>query len=116
MEIGLSRRRFLKNSVVLSVVGGVTLSGPEVLALSKSANNDKSASYSVPTLCEMCVNKCALVADVQDGIVKKLNPNPLFPKSRNMLCARGVAGIHALYDPDRLKTPLIRVGERGDVK
>lgn len=116
MEIGLSRRRFLKNSVALSVLGGVTLSGPEVLALSKHANSDKPASYSVPTLCEMCVNKCALIADVEDGIVKKLNPNPLFPKSRNMLCARGVAGIHALYDPDRLKTPLIRVGERGDGK
>ncbi|RRJ82785.1 molybdopterin-containing oxidoreductase family protein [Aestuariirhabdus litorea] len=116
MEIGISRRRFLKNSVALSVVGGVTLSGPQVIALSKSANIDKPAKYSVPTLCEMCVNKCALIADVQDGIVKKLNPNPLFPKSRSMLCARGAAGIHALYDPDRLKTPLIRVGERGDGK
>ncbi len=116
MEIGLSRRRFLKGSVALSVFGGVTLTGPEVLALGKTVNADKPASYSVPTLCEMCVNKCALIADVQDGIVKKLNPNPLFPKSKNMLCARGVAGIHALYDPDRLKTPLIRVGERGDGK
>ncbi|WP_371376874.1 molybdopterin-dependent oxidoreductase [Thalassotalea aquiviva] len=116
MEIQLSRRRFLQNSVVLSVFGGVTLSGPEVLALGKSVNKDKPASYSVPTLCEMCVNKCGVIADVEDGIVKKLNPNPMFPKSRNMLCARGVAGIHALYDPDRLKTPLIRVGERGDGK
>jgi len=33
-----------------------------------------------------------------------------------MLCARGAAGIHALYDPDRLKYPLIRTGERGDGK
>jgi len=31
-----------------------------------------------------------------------------------MLCARGVAGIKALYDPDRLKYPLLRVGKRGD--
>lgn len=116
MEIGLSRRRFLQNSVALSVLGGATLSAPQILALSKKANHTKPASYSVPTLCEMCVNKCAAIAHVQDGIVKKLNPNPRFPKSRNMLCARGVAGIHALYDPDRLKSPLIRVGERGDGK
>ncbi len=33
-----------------------------------------------------------------------------------MLCPRGNAGIQALYDPDRLKTPLIRVGEKGEGK
>jgi thiosulfate reductase/polysulfide reductase chain A len=67
----------------------------------------------VATLCEMCVNKCAAIARVEDGIVTKLNPNPMFPKSKNMLCPRGNAGIQALYDPDRLKYPMIRVGEKG---
>jgi len=70
----------------------------------------------VPTLCEMCVNKCAAIARVEEGLVTKLDPNPLFPKSRNMLCPRGNAGIQALYDPDRIKQPLIRIGERGDGK
>ncbi|MDY0327436.1 MAG: molybdopterin-dependent oxidoreductase [Arcobacteraceae bacterium] len=70
----------------------------------------------VPTLCEMCVNKCAAIARVEDGIVTKLDPNPYFPKSKNMLCARGNAGIQALYDPDRLKYPMIRVGEKGEGK
>jgi thiosulfate reductase/polysulfide reductase chain A len=64
----------------------------------------------------MCVNKCATYARVEDGVVTKLDPNPYFPKSQNMLCARGNAGIQALYDPDRLKYPLIRVGKRGDGK
>ncbi len=68
------------------------------------------------TLCEMCVNKCAAIARVENGVVTKLDPNPIFPKSRNMLCPRGNAGIQALYDPDRLKTPLIRVGEKGEGK
>jgi hypothetical protein len=31
-----------------------------------------------------------------------------------MLCPKGNAGIQALYDSDRLKYPLIRIGERGD--
>ncbi|MGL1930594.1 MAG: molybdopterin-dependent oxidoreductase [Desulfotalea sp.] len=116
MEIGISRRRFLKGSVALTVLGGATLTSSEIIAMSKKANTGKVSSYSVPTICEMCVNKCAAIAHVQNGLVKKLEPNPLFPKSRNMLCARGAAGIHALYDPDRLKTPLIRVGKRGDGK
>jgi len=70
-------------------------------------------AYSV---CDMCMNKCGLIARVEDGIVKKLDPNPKFLKSRGMLCARGNAGIDRLYDPDRLKHPLLRVGERGEGK
>jgi thiosulfate reductase / polysulfide reductase chain A len=115
MKVEVSRRRFLKGSVSLIVLGGATLTVPHILAGSKK----KSASLitkKVPTLCEMCVNKCAAIAHVRNGIVTKLDPNPYFPKSRNMLCARGAAGIHALYDPDRLKYPLIRAGRRGDGK
>jgi thiosulfate reductase/polysulfide reductase chain A len=33
-----------------------------------------------------------------------------------MLCARGNAGIRQLYDPDRLKYPLLRQGARGEGK
>ncbi len=116
MEIGISRRRFLQGSVALSVLGGASLSGSEIISAAQKANSRRPASYKVPTLCEMCVNKCAAFAHVENGIVKKLTPNPLFPKSRNMLCARGTAGVHALYDPDRLKYPLIRAGKRGDGK
>jgi len=64
----------------------------------------------------MCVNKCAAYARVENGKVVKLDPNPHFPKSKNMLCPRGNAGIQALYDPDRLKYPMIRVGKRGEGK
>jgi thiosulfate reductase/polysulfide reductase chain A len=33
-----------------------------------------------------------------------------------MLCARGNAGVKQLYDPDRLKYPLLRKGQRGEGK
>ncbi|MDK9706114.1 MAG: molybdopterin-dependent oxidoreductase [Desulforhopalus sp.] len=117
MQVEISRRRFLQGSVALVVLGGVggaTLSATDLLA-----NFQKDTAVptgTIPTICEMCVNKCAAIAHVRGGIVKKLEPNPYFPKSRNMLCARGAAGIHALYDPDRLKYPLIRIGKRGDGK
>jgi thiosulfate reductase / polysulfide reductase chain A len=120
MQVEISRRRFLKGSIALMVIGGTALSGVDILAeaVKKTATiaTAPKGRRQVPTLCEMCVNKCAAIAHVEDNIVKKLDPNPLFPKSRNMLCARGQAGIHALYDPDRLKYPLIRAGERGDGK
>lgn len=111
MQVEISRRRFLKGSVALSVLGGGAVTLPSVLAKESEATEKK-----VATLCEMCVNKCAAFAHVENGIVKHLDPNPLFPKSKNMLCARGDAGIHALYDPDRLKYPMIRIGKKGEGK
>ncbi len=115
MKIEVSRRKFLQGSIALTIVGGTSLSSINLLA-KDSKKSDTTTIKEVPTLCEMCVNKCAGVAKVENGIVKKLDPNPYFPKSRNMLCPRGVAGVHALYDPDRLKSPLLRVGKRGDGK
>ena len=116
MKVEVSRRRFLQGSVALSIVGGTA--GSTLFAETKKVSNKKvpHSNIKVATVCEMCVNKCTAWAKVEDGIVKKLDPNPLFPKSKNMLCARGDAGIHALYDPDRLKYPLIRIGKKGEGK
>ena len=114
MKIEVSRRKFLQGSVALSVLGATTVTS---ISLFGDQSNKTITKFSkIPTLCEMCVNKCAAIAKVENGIVTKLDPNPQFPKSKNMLCARGVAGIHALYDPDRLKYPMIRVGKKGDGK
>ncbi len=117
MNVEISRRRFLQGSVALSILGGISLSSDKLFSQeSKDGLSGEKKIEDVPFLCAMCVNKCAGFARVEDGVVKKLNPNPYFPKSRNMLCPRGNAGIHTLYDPDRLKYPLVRIGERGDGK
>ncbi len=117
MKVEISRRRFLQGSVALSVLGGTSISATNILAdKSEKKQISNKLLKNIPTACEMCVNKCAAIAKVKNGVVVKLDPNPYFPKSKNMLCARGDAGIHALYDPDRLKYPLIRIGERGDGK
>ncbi len=119
MEIEISRRKFLQGSVALSIVGASSIGSVNLLSNEDNKNNAKGTVDTInkiPTLCEMCINKCAAIAKVENGILTKLDPNPQFPKSKNMLCARGVAGIHALYDPDRLKYPMIRVGKRGDGK
>lgn len=73
----------------------------------------KRDAEDIPYLCNMCRNKCAGFARVENSTITKLNPNQYFPKSRNMLCPKGNAGIQAVYDKDRLKYPLIRIGERG---
>jgi thiosulfate reductase / polysulfide reductase chain A len=73
----------------------------------------RGSTADIFSICDNCVNKCGVIARVSGGRLVKLDPNPHFPKSRAMLCAKGNAGVQTLYDPDRLKHPLIRVGERG---
>ncbi len=108
-KIEISRRKFLQGSVALCVYA---TSSPATVIPKKTTTE----ATNIPYLCNICRNKCAGFARVEDGVVTKLNPNKYFPKSRNMLCPKGNAGIDALYDRDRLKYPLIRIGKRGDGK
>jgi len=123
MKIEVSRRKFLQGSVALTIAGGTSITATNLFSSSEekrmievTTKTGTGEAKEIATLCEMCVNKCAALARVEGGVVTKLNPNPLFPKSKNMLCARGNAGIQALYDPDRLKSPMIRDGEKGSGK
>jgi thiosulfate reductase/polysulfide reductase chain A len=70
----------------------------------------------IPTFCEICFWKCSAYASVRDGKLWKIEGNPTDPLSEGRLCPRGTGGIGAHSDPDRLKTPLIRVSERGEEK
>ena len=66
---------------------------------------------SSPTFCELCFWKCGVLAHVKDGRVTKIVGNPEHPLSRGRLCPRGTGGTGLLYDPDRLKKPLLRTRE-----
>jgi len=118
MKVEISRRKFLQGSAALTIAGGVSMSPSAIMASAEASTKpeDIGKTKIVATLCEMCVNKCAVYAHVKNGIIKKLDPNPYFPKSRNMLCPRGNSGLAAIYDEDRLKYPLIRDGEKGSGK
>ncbi len=109
----MDRRRFLKFSAGGAAGAAIGASLAYVKPFSHSAGKE-AQRIEVPTTCEMCVNKCSLIAVVENGVIHKLNPNPESPKSRGMLCARGNAGLLQVYDSARLKRPLIRAGKRGE--
>ncbi len=119
MFLEISRRKFLQNTVALAVYSATTSFAKEndikIPKWTTKTSNDK-ITKNIPYLCNICRNKCAGFARVENGVITKLDPNPYFPKSRNMLCPKGNSGIQALYDIDRLKYPLIRIGKRGDGK
>ncbi len=116
--IEISRRRFLKGSVALSIYATSSLNAVTLIpkSITQPTNKTPKNLKEIPFLCNMCRNKCAGIARVEENIVTKIDPNPFFPKSRNMICPKGNAGIQALYDKDRIKYPLIRIGERGEGK
>ncbi len=112
----LNRRRFigLSSCALAGVAVGSQVKVLRALAMTgEVANVTAVTEKEVFTSCGMCVNKCGVIARVRDGVIYKLDPNPHFLKSRGMLCARGNSGVQSVYDPDRLKYPMIRVGERG---
>lgn len=65
------------------------------------------------SLCTMCGAGCGVHVKVMEGRVKKIEGNPGHPVSKGRLCALGQAMPQVTYNPDRIKGPLKRRGERG---
>jgi anaerobic selenocysteine-containing dehydrogenase len=68
------------------------------------------------SVCRQCPAGCGIVVRVSEGRAKKIEGNPLHPVNRGKLCARGQAGLQALYHPERLGRPLKLDGPRGSGK
>jgi thiosulfate reductase/polysulfide reductase chain A len=110
-----SRRKFLKIS---GAAAGVTAGVAAIMAaenfVARKGNSFAPGIQKIPTFCDICFWKCGAIAYVKEGKLWKIEGNPLDPLSRGRLCPRGTGGIGAHYDPDRLKTPLMRRRRRGD--
>ncbi|MHC1743660.1 MAG: 4Fe-4S dicluster domain-containing protein [Syntrophobacteraceae bacterium] len=62
------------------------------------------------TTCRECPAGCGVLAKNREGRLIKLEGNPLHPINQGKLCMRGQAALHGIYNPDRLKTPMLREG------
>ena len=78
--------------------------------------NDKfiaGADYWHATICRECSAGCGVIVRKRDGKASKIEGNPLHPISRGKSCVRGQAALNRLYNPDRIRGPRKRTGERG---
>ncbi len=114
----ISRRDFLKLGAAASaaLAVGRFIPPPVAQAARQAGHLNAQGDGYIPSMCEMCVWRCGLIAKVKDGRVVKLEGNPEHPHSKGNLCPRGQSGLMNTYDPDRVLTPLIRVGKRGEGK
>ena len=104
---GFSRRTFL--SLAAATGAGFTLE-PLMKPIPGFSFSPGNIDEFIPSFCEMCFWKCGIVARKRNGKVDAITGSPNHPLSNGRLCPRGTAGFGTLYDPDRIKTPMIRKG------
>ncbi|WP_425802254.1 thiosulfate reductase PhsA [Desulfitobacterium sp. Sab5] len=115
----MKRRNFIKGLLygtggTVAVMGGFgTFSNLNDL---KAEDKGKGSETTVFSSCEICRNQCPIAVKVKDGKVIKIEGNPNDSAFGGVICARGNAGPSLLYDPQRIKKPMIRTGERGQGK
>lgn len=114
----ITRRAFVKGSAV--AVGGTaaasnflfggfeTVQHTNELLLAQQLQED-----TVNTTCWIGKQDCGIVAHRVDGRVIRLEGLEENPKNKGTLCPKGTAQIAAVYDPQRIKTPLIRTNAKG---
>jgi anaerobic selenocysteine-containing dehydrogenase len=67
----------------------------------------------VRTFCRVCEPACGLVAEVEAGEIRRLQPDREHPVSRGFACHKGLATLDIHRDPDRLGHPQRRVAGGG---
>ena len=112
----VTRRRFLQGS---AAAGGAALGhrflfgGSETLIPAAYEAEAPLHEDFVPSTCWIGKQECGIVARRVDGRVIKLEGHPDNPRNLGTLCPKGQAQIAMLYDPNRVKVPLVRTNEKG---
>ncbi len=111
-----------RNFIVLTSLGAASASvlgacgHPEeklIPALIPDEEYIPGIDYSKATVCGMCPAGCGITVRTREHKANKIEGNPLHPVNQGALCARGQAGLQVLYNPDRIRSPLRRKGNRG---
>ena len=68
------------------------------------------------SICAICTPSfhCGLNCYVKDGKIIHVEGDPDHPYSHGKLCTKGCATRSYVYREDRIRTPMRRVGERGE--
>ncbi len=108
-KMAVSRREFIK--LTSFGLGSVVLTSPIIKWLGSDSPIDDLKALRFPTYCEICFWKCAgWTYTNEKGDIWKIIGNDDDPNCNGRLCPRGTGGVGMYTDPDRLKSPLMRVG------
>ncbi len=105
---GITRRKFL----IGSAVGGAALAVTPYTSLNTWAEKSE-ANLPVkvtPTLCDGCGNWCAINVYTRGDKLWKAEGNPIAGINKGKMCGKGHGLLHEIYNKDRIRSPLKRVG------
>lgn len=113
----ISRRKFLQSTAATAGVLalGDVIAGHPGSALFQPAEAAPAAKEEkwIPTSCWVGKHGCVMQAHVVDGKVVEFKGDPKDVRNQGRLCLKGHAQLATMYDPYRLKTPLIRTNGKG---
>lgn len=115
----MSRRSFMKWSAALSGSAALFASAGELETVLASRTEVPEADRLVWQSCMVnCGSRCPLKLHVKDGTVVRVETDnegdDVFGVTQQIrACVRGRSVRQRIYDPDRLKYPMKRVGKRG---
>lgn len=107
-DSNISRRTFL----VASAATAASLASVPYLSFDFWASTapDSEELKVVPTICDACGNWCAIRVYTKGGRIWKAEGNPVAGNNLGGMCAKGHGFLHEVYNPDRIRSPLKRVG------
>ncbi len=110
--MSLNRRDFLKNSAAVAAASAVGISVPkEAQAAAQKAEStwrwDKAA-------CRFCGTGCGIMLATKGGRIVAVKGDPAAPVNRGLNCIKGYFNAKIMYGADRLKTPLLRMNDKGE--
>ena len=113
----ITRRGFVKGSAVaagtIAVTNNFLFSTLDGGAAAEEIAVTSGVEDFVATTCWIGKQDCGMIARRIDGRVVKFEGNPTNPRNVGTLCPKGQGQIQAMYDPNRVKWPLIRTNEKG---
>ncbi|EAS65834.1 putative anaerobic dimethyl sulfoxide reductase, subunit A [Photobacterium angustum S14] len=121
-SLSITRRNVLKSGSLLAAsVGGMSLPFTSVKALAKETPTKPNEKIVWSSCTVNCGSRCPLRMHVVDGEIKYVETDntgdDIFNHSHQVrACLRGRSMRQRVYNPDRLKYPLKRIGKRGEGK
>lgn len=117
-EATLTRRGFVKAASATAVAVGAAGAYKSCFvdvdpALAVDDAGEEKIVYSS---CKACVSDCGVKVHMRNGRVLRIEGDPHDPQNGGRICAKGFSAVQALYNPNRMKYPMKRVGERGQNK
>ena len=111
---GVKRREFLKvlgaSGAAIAAAGCSEPTGKLIPYLVSPDETVPGVSTYYATTCRECSAGCGMIAETRDGRAIKLEGNPEHPLNHGALCARGQSALQGLYNPDRLRAPMVNEG------